>query len=103
MASRSVQAAVGDGAQAGGCEQLRLELREGGRAGDRAEGLTAQSRPSPFNGPLSRPLSATFPAPWQRAGPAISPEAGMRRAGRGGGWGLPFSRPLATPADSIGI
>lgn len=68
------------------------------------EGLTAQSRPSPFNGPLSLAIEHHIPGPLATGWPWPSPgrqECGRR--GWGWGWGPLFSRPLATLADSIGI
>lgn len=65
--------------------------------------LTAQSRPSPLNGPLSLAIECCGPAPWRRPATAISGEAGMRRAGLRQGVGAPVLTPAATQADSIGI
>lgn len=65
----------------------------GRRRGPEWRALTAQSCPSPFNGPLSPAIEHGVRAPWRRPAAAISGEAGMRRAGPGWGWGRPFSRP----------
>lgn len=65
---------------------------------------TAQSCPSPLNGPLSLAIEHRIPSPLATGWPWPSPgrqECGGR--GSGGGWGLLFSRLLATLADSIGI
>lgn len=64
----------------------------------------AQSGPSLLNGPLSLAIEFHIPGPLATGWPWPSPgrqECGGR--GPGWGWGLLFSRPLATQADSIGI
>nr|CAI9707598.1 unnamed protein product [Rangifer tarandus platyrhynchus] len=53
----------------------------GQRRGPERRALTAQSRPSPLNGPLSPAIEHCVRAPWRRPATAISREAGMRRAG----------------------
>lgn len=88
----------------GGCGQLMLVmLRSGTEEGDpEREALTAQSRPSVLNGPLSLAIEHRIPGPLATGWPPPGrQECGGR--GSGWGWGLLFSRPLATLADSIGI
>lgn len=88
----------------GGCGQLMsVMLGSGTEEGDPSGGLlTAQSRPSALNGPLSLATERRIPGPLATGWPPPGrQECGGR--GSGWGWGLPFSRPLATLADSIGI
>ena len=100
--------ALGPGGREQGPSQ-QLTLVSAGRGLGQRRGvpsggvLTAQSRPSPLNGPLSLAIECCVPAPWRRPATAISGEAGMRRAGLRLGVGAPVLTPAATQADSIGI
>lgn len=80
----------------------RVGQRRGGILSGGA--LTAQSRPSPLNGPLSLAIECRIPGPLATGlAVAISGEAGMWRAGLRRGVGAPVLTPEATQADSIGI